>query len=181
MDKEKDFSLFTSPKLVRRPWQGFNPHLRPVAHFLLSLYALSLNFYNFYTVQNKERDSGWDERFVLGASSAQMKPQERNIRLNHCLFPCTNYSPIKIDQSVYRTVRSYAEEHQPRITMGNKNISSLRFCRNKNIDFDLGKSIENIVSTQSTVVPECEEDGCVLLNVKHFTAVAQIRTWAFRN
>ena len=37
-------------------------------------------------------------------------------------------------------VKSYAEEHQPRISLGNKNIFSLRFCRNKNIDFDSGKT-----------------------------------------
>ena len=29
-----------------------------------------------------------------------------------------------------------AEEHQPRFSLGEKNIFSLRFCRNKNIDFD---------------------------------------------
>ena len=38
------------------------------------------------------------------------------------------------------TVKSYAEEHQHRISLGNKNIFSLRFCQNKNIDFDSGKT-----------------------------------------
>ena len=43
------------------------------------------------------------------------------------------------------TVKSYAEkhcaeEHQPRFSLGNENIFSLRFCRNKNIDFDSGKT-----------------------------------------
>ena len=32
------------------------------------------------------------------------------------------------------TGQPYAEEHQAEISMGNKNISSLRFWRNKNID-----------------------------------------------
>ena len=45
------------------------------------------------------------------------------------------------------TVKSYAkehcaEEHQPRISLGSKNIFSLRFCRNKNIDFNSGKTLK---------------------------------------
>ena len=60
--------------------------------------------------------------------------------------------PISLHQAVYITVKSYAEEHQPRIPLGNKNIFTLRFCRNKNIDFDSGKNIESLVFT----VPERE-------------------------
>ena len=34
-----------------------------------------------------------------------MKPQGRNVRLNHCLFPCSDYSPVKIDQRKRRKWR----------------------------------------------------------------------------
>ena len=33
-----------------------------------------------------------------------MKPKGQNVRLNHCLFPCTNYSPVKIDQRVFSKI-----------------------------------------------------------------------------
>ena len=40
-------------------------------------------------------------------------------------------------------VKWYAEEHQPGISISNKNIFSLLFRRNKNIDFDLEKPSKN--------------------------------------
>ena len=44
------------------------------------------------------------------------------------------------DFTMQATVKSYAEEHQSGISLGNKNIFSLQFCPNKNIDFDSGKT-----------------------------------------
>ena len=62
------------------------------------------------------------------------------------------------------TIKPHAEEHQP--AMGNKNISSLRFCWNKNIDFRREKH-------GNLVVAECEDNSVWRLSLCSFDCEVQ--------
>ena len=58
--------------------------------------------------------------FLAPYPGTLMKPLGRNVRLNHYLFPCTKYSPIKIDQSPYPCVPS-----RYRSNFGNRGVRSI--------------------------------------------------------